>query len=237
PFASSFELQAHCAVGNYDSAVELMELMWGYMLDGPGMTNSTLLEGYRIDGSVGYPAYTHPARNSHCHGWSTGPTMVLLTGILGIKFTAPLGRSYTITPHRTKWLSHAEGGFSTSLGKFSVKLKGMVGKGGRRAEVLQVLTPAGTSGTVSWGGNEAASYGGVLKLANYLDSPGQWITLLNATDYEETNGSTWPTDSEGDGEFVPDADWVKPSQTEREVGKVDWNLLDTLARTHEVDEL
>lgn len=237
PFASSFELQAHCAVGNYDSAVELMELMWGYMLDGPGMTNSTLLEGYRIDGSVGYPAYTYPARNSHCHGWSTGPTMVLLTSILGIKFTAPLGQSYKISPHRTKWLSHVEGGFSTSLGKFTVKLKVMVGKGGRRAEVLQVLTPTGTSGTVTWGGNEAVSYGGVLKIANYLDSPGEWITLLNTTNYEDTNGSTWATDPEGDGEFVPDADWVKPSQTEREVGKVDWSTLNTWTRTHEVDEL
>ena len=86
-------------------------------------------------------------------GWSTGPTMVLLTGILGIKFTAPLGRSYIIRPHRTKWLSHIEGGYSTSLGQFVVKLNGMIGKGGRQAEVIQVSTPTGTSGTIQWGGN------------------------------------------------------------------------------------
>ncbi|OAF61937.1 hypothetical protein VC83_01396 [Pseudogymnoascus destructans] len=226
PFASSFELQAHCAVGDYDAAVELMELMWGYMLDGPGMTNSTLLEGYRIDGSVGYPAYTHPARNSHCHGWSTGPTMVLLTSILGIQFTAPLGRSYSITPQRTKWLNHVEGGYSTSLGKFVVKLKGMVGKGGRQAEILQASTPTGTSGTVYWGGNETVHNGGTLKVARYLDSPGQWIVLLNTTGYEEEKGNwTWPTDTEGEGEFLPDAEWVKPSGSEREVGTVDWSLI------------
>jgi hypothetical protein len=231
PFASSFELLAHCEVGEYDAAVELMELMWGHMLDGPGMTNSTLLEGYRIDGSVGYPAYKYPARNSHCHGWSTGPTMVLLTGILGIKFTAPLGRSHTITPHLTKWLNHVEGGFSTSLGKFSVKLKGMVGKGRRQVEVLQVSTPAGTSGTVYWGGNEAIVNGGVLKVARYLDSPGKWITLVNTTDYKEGEGNTtWETDSEGGGEFVPDADWVKPSRPERAVGKVDWSRVDISQR-------
>ncbi|KFY77108.1 hypothetical protein V499_03432 [Pseudogymnoascus sp. VKM F-103] len=226
PFASSFELQAHCAVGDHDTAVELMELMWGYMLDGPGMTNSTLLEGYRIDGSVGYPAYTHPARNSHCHGWSTGPTMVLLTSILGIQFTAPLGRSSIIRPHRTKWLNHVEGGYSTSLGKFAVKLKGMIGKGAREAEVLQVLTPTDTSGTVYWGGNQTVHNGGVLKVARYLDSPGQWITLLNTTDYgDEKDDTTWATDSEGDGEFLPDTAWVKPSSSEREVGVVNWSLI------------
>ncbi|KFX89044.1 hypothetical protein V490_07265 [Pseudogymnoascus sp. VKM F-3557] len=238
PFASSFELLAHCAVGDFDAAVELMELMWGHMLDGPGMTNSTLLEGYRIDGSVGYPAYKHPARNSHCHGWSTGPTMVLLTGILGIKFTEPLGKSYTITPHLTKWLSHVEGGFSTSLGKFVVKLKVMVGKERRRAEVLQVSTPGGTSGTVYWGGNETAVNGGVLKVARYLDSPGQWITLVNTTDIKEGEGNTtWETDSEGGGEFVPDADWVKPSRPERAVGKVDSSVVYIRQRSSGVDEL
>lgn len=238
PFASSFELLAHCAVGNYDTAVELMELMWGYMLDGPGMTNSTFLEGYRIDGSVGYPAYTHPARNSHCHGWSTGPTMVLLTGILGIKFTAPLGRSYIIRPHRTKWLSHIEGGYSTSLGQFVVKLNGMIGKGERQAEVIQVSTPTGTSGTIQWGGNETVANGGTLKIARYLDSPGEWITLLNTTDYEEEkDNSTWATDSQGGGEFVPDADWVKPSHSKRDVGKVDWSLLDIGLMPPGVEEL
>ncbi|KAL8965228.1 MAG: hypothetical protein Q9183_003960, partial [Haloplaca sp. 2 TL-2023] len=75
PFASSFELLGHCAAGHHDAAVELMQLMWGYMLDGPGFTNSTCVEGYRIDGDVQYPAYWSSARNSHAHGWSTGPTM------------------------------------------------------------------------------------------------------------------------------------------------------------------
>ncbi|KAL9581666.1 MAG: hypothetical protein Q9212_003755 [Teloschistes hypoglaucus] len=83
PFASSFELLAHCAAGNYDAAVELTQLMWGYMLDGEGFTNSTCVEGYRIDGDIQYPAYWSSARNSHAHGWSTGPTMLLLTEILG----------------------------------------------------------------------------------------------------------------------------------------------------------
>ncbi|KAL8865399.1 MAG: hypothetical protein Q9174_006904, partial [Haloplaca sp. 1 TL-2023] len=93
PFASSFELLGHCAAGHHDAAVELMQLMWGYVLDGPGFTNSTCVEGYRIDGDIQYPAYWSSARNSHAHGWSTGPTMVLLTQILGIKLETPLGRT------------------------------------------------------------------------------------------------------------------------------------------------
>ena len=50
PFSSSFELMGHAKANKADAAIELMELMWGYMLDGPGMTNSTTIEGYRTDG-------------------------------------------------------------------------------------------------------------------------------------------------------------------------------------------
>jgi hypothetical protein len=93
PLASSFELLAHSGAGNQDAAMELIELMWGYMLNGPGMTNSTLLEGYRLDGYIQYPAYWSAARNSHAHGWAAGPTTVLMKGILGIKLLSPLGKT------------------------------------------------------------------------------------------------------------------------------------------------
>ena len=80
--------------------------------------------------------------------------------------------------------------------------------------------------------------GGTLKIARYLDSPGEWITLLNTTDYEEEkDNSTWATDSQGGGEFVPDADWVKPSHSKRDVGKVDWSLLDIGLMPPGVEEL
>jgi len=29
-----------------------MRRQWGYMLDGPGFTNSTLIEGFRMDGDI-----------------------------------------------------------------------------------------------------------------------------------------------------------------------------------------
>lgn len=52
PFATGFELMAHCEAGRFQTSIDLMRLMWGYMLDGPGMTNSTLIEGYSVDGDI-----------------------------------------------------------------------------------------------------------------------------------------------------------------------------------------
>lgn len=235
PFASSFELLAHCAAGNHDAAVELMELMWGYMLDGPGMTNSTLVEGYRTDGYAQYPAYWSPARGSHAHGWSTGPTMTLLTEILGIKLLAPLGRRWEIRPHLTKWLSHAQGGYSTSLGKFEVKLKIMKGSGGRQAEVLEVTTPEDSEGVIWWGGQEMNVVGGRWKIARYLDAqieeervllrPDSAGQVAAMHDRHEREQGGWQKASEGDGEFVVDEEWRKPAHEKREPGVVDWEAL------------
>lgn len=112
PFSSSFELQAHCAASNHDAAVELMLLMWGYLLDGPGFTNSTLAEGFRADGYVHYPAYPVPSRDSHAHGWSTGPTSTLMQGILGIRLLKPGGAKWMISPVLPSWLGWMRGGFA-----------------------------------------------------------------------------------------------------------------------------
>jgi hypothetical protein len=154
PFASSFELLGHIGANNHDAAVELIELMWGYMLDGPGMTNSTLLEGYRIDGYIQYPAYWSDARNSHAHGWAAGPTTVLMQGILGIQLTSPLGKTWIIEPHLTKWLGHVRGGFATKLGKFEVVVSRKRTVAGGKVEILEVSVPTGTSGSINWGGKE-----------------------------------------------------------------------------------
>jgi hypothetical protein len=141
PFVSSFELLDHIAAGNYDAAVELIELMWGYMLDGPGMTNSTLLGRYRVDCYVQYPAYWSAARNSHSYGWSAGPTTVLMQGILG--------KTWEIEPHLTKWLSYAQGCFATKLGKFEVGVTLIRSPSTcRKIESLEISVPRGTAGFV-----------------------------------------------------------------------------------------
>ena len=52
PFVSGLELQAHYQVGDAGSALDLMRLEWGFMLNDPRMTNSTLIEGYSTNGSL-----------------------------------------------------------------------------------------------------------------------------------------------------------------------------------------
>lgn len=226
PFASSFELLGHIGAGNPDAAVELMELMWGYMLDGPGMTNSTLIESYRIDGYIHYPLYWSDARNSHAHGWSAGPTTVLMQGILGISLTSPLGRTWKIEPNLTKWLSSAQGGFATKLGKFEVQISLMRSAStGRRVEVLVVSVPDETSGSIVWAGTEqfidTRKQGTEFRFFRYLDGS------------QADQAHIW---SFGDAEmeFVNDDTWVKPPVEERPEGVVDWEALE---RTYALEAL
>ena len=214
PFATSFELIGHCAAGNYDAAVELIELQWGYMLDGPGFTNSTLAEGYRVDGDAQYPAYWSSARNSHAHGWSTGPTTVLMQEILGIKLLTPLGKTWVIEPHLTKWLSYAQGGFATKLGKFEVSITLMKERAtGQKFEILDFSTPKGTMGQLNFGGLRTKLLkGGRFKISRALsDGLRDQFTELQVDDPMEG--------------FVKDDEWVKPDVVEREPGVVDWVAL------------
>ncbi|KAL8674516.1 MAG: hypothetical protein Q9168_001108 [Polycauliona sp. 1 TL-2023] len=211
PFASSFELLAHCAADNHDAAVELMELMWGYMLDGEGFTNSTCVEGYRIDGDIQYPAYWSSARNSHAHGWSTGPTMVLLIKILGITLETPLGKAWTIQPHLTRWLRNVRGGFATGLGRFEVVLRRMKLDGWGRVEVLDVDTPRGSEGSVVFGGARMLVKGGKNRFIKYVDDamrvekvPSRWM----------------------DRQMEEDALFQRPELEDRAVGIVDWEALE-----------
>ncbi|RDW88561.1 hypothetical protein BP6252_00593 [Coleophoma cylindrospora] len=215
PFAGSFELLAHCSAGNYDAAVELMELQWGYMLDGPAFTNSTCAEGYRVDGDVQYPAYWSAARNSHAHGWSTGPTTVLMQEILGIKLTSPLGKTWSIKPQLTKWLSYAQGGFATRLGKFEVGIS-LVRQSstGLKIEVIRISTPKDTTGRIEWKGHimENVHGGHEVQFWRYKD---------------DLDGSVWNVGNEAVlKDLIADDEWIKPPIEEREPGVVNWEALE-----------
>lgn len=214
PFASSFELLAHCAAGDHDAAVELMELMWGHMLDGEGFTNSTCAEGYRIDGDIQYPAYWSSARNSHAHGWSTGPTMALLTQIVGITLETPLGQRWTIEPHLTRWLGHVRGGFATGLGVFEVVLRRMkvAGLGGGRVEVLDIETPQRSEGTVVFGGARMRVQGGKKRFI---------IRFVDEARRVEEVPLGWM-----DRWLEDDVGWERPKLQERAAGVVDWKALE-----------
>ena len=54
PFIGGFEIQGHFVSGNDERALDLIRLQWGYMLTTNLSVQSTLLEGYTANGSLGY---------------------------------------------------------------------------------------------------------------------------------------------------------------------------------------
>ncbi|KAK0719818.1 Six-hairpin glycosidase-like protein [Lasiosphaeris hirsuta] len=260
PFASGFELLAHCAAGDVAAAVELTLLEWGYLLEGEGFTNSTLAEGFRIDGFMQYPAYWSPARNSHAHGWSAGPTGVLVSDVLGIRLTGPGGSEWTVRPELTRWLGWARGGFATVEGRFEVKTwraveyQGVGGRGrtGRRAVISEMSAPAGTKGTVRGAGGEEFDFARAAAVEN-----GQGRVLwVSWEEEDEEMGAGAPSvqmvvktrdggddedwyrnmvvttvSKEGNTELRYDDEFVEPEMEERAPGVVDWSVMEKHFKT------
>lgn len=242
PFSSSFEFQAHCIAGNHDAAIELMLLMWGYLLDGPGFTNSTLAEGFRTDGYVHYPAYPVPSRNSHAHGWAAGPTSTLMNHILGIQLLSPGGETWRVKPVLTKWLGWARGGFAVGTGTFEVMMwrVALLNKEGERKStgvVAVVRVPEGTNGQFVWGGRQDNDFvteirGGETRAWACLDeNDGKSdVEEIEALDdiWEMKDGEAWYKQSVpygNEGVLVFDDTFQEPSMEERGPGEVDWKAL------------
>lgn len=148
PFISSFEVQGHFATGHTDRALELIRRSWGWYLNHPNGTGSTVIEGYLTNGSWAYRnyrGYSYDATYvSHSHGWSSGPTSALTNYIVGLQVTERLGSSWSLAPQFGD-LTHAEGGFSTKLGLFSAKWE--IEDRGQKY-VLSWDVPEGTQGEV-----------------------------------------------------------------------------------------
>ncbi|KAF5355117.1 hypothetical protein D9756_005314 [Leucocoprinus leucothites] len=153
PFVGGFEVQAHFIAGEGERAIDLLHRVhmfsteWGYMLYTNLSVQSTLLEGFTANGSLGYRAeagynFDH-SYTSHSHGWATGPTPALTFHVLGIGITSPEGQTWTVTPVLSG-LESAEGGLETGLGWFGVKWNVR-----RNVLTVQISTPKGTSGTVT----------------------------------------------------------------------------------------
>jgi hypothetical protein len=125
PYIESYEIKGHLAVRETQRALDLMRLSWGWYLENPYGTGSTMLEGYFEDGSFRYAndgfdgAGSYP---SHAHGWSSGPTDALISYVVGLRPTAPGGSEWTLAPQFGD-LTSAQGGFTTPLGKFSASWK------------------------------------------------------------------------------------------------------------------
>lgn len=147
PFISSFEVQGHFAIRETARALDLIRRSWGWYLNNPNGTQSTVIEGYLQNGTFGYRSnhgYSYDASYvSHAHGWSTGPTSALTNYILGLSITSPLGVTWKIAPQFGD-LHSVEGGFVTSLGKFQVSWV-------RRGDgyTVHFSVPKGTRGNVT----------------------------------------------------------------------------------------
>ncbi|KAJ3575453.1 hypothetical protein NPX13_g4031 [Xylaria arbuscula] len=147
PFISSFEIQSHFLAGNATRALDLIHRSWGWYLNHPNGTASTVIEGYLEDGSFAYRfnrGYSDPSYTSHAHGWSSGPTSALTNYVLGLEVTGPAGQEWSFAPQLGD-LEFAEGGFTTSLGKFQASWA--ITEAGKSYS-FNISTPEGTKGSV-----------------------------------------------------------------------------------------
>ncbi|KAK1529510.1 bacterial alpha-L-rhamnosidase domain-containing protein [Colletotrichum paranaense] len=89
PFISSIEVLAHFTARKPRRGLRLMRRTWGYMLDSPLMTGTTLVEGMSANGSLYYRSqrgYNYDAAyTSLSHSWSTGPTQALSFKVVGLE--------------------------------------------------------------------------------------------------------------------------------------------------------
>jgi hypothetical protein len=143
PFISGLELQVHMIAGRPSRALSLIRTMWGYMLEAPGMTGSTFIEGYAVDGSLHYAPYSNDPKVSHAHAWASGPTSILTFFVAGIRLEGPGGSRWSIEPSLGN-LKEVEAGFVTNLGDFMMKATKSDG-----VSQISFETPVSTSGNVS----------------------------------------------------------------------------------------
>ncbi|CAH0048976.1 unnamed protein product [Clonostachys solani] len=128
----------------------LLRRLWGYLLDeGSGLfTGSTFVEGLAANGSLYYRSersYKYDAAyTSLAHGWSSGPTTALVTGVLGLRLEEIGGRRWSLRPQLGEQLKSVQAGFETGLGWFEGKVT--VGEDGD-VEV-EVTAPKGTKGRI-----------------------------------------------------------------------------------------
>ncbi|KAI1777053.1 glycoside hydrolase family 78 protein [Hypoxylon cercidicola] len=158
PFISSFEIQAHLFAGQTQRALDLIRTSWGWYLHNENGTQSTMIEGYLVDGSFGYrhdAGYEEDySYTSHSHGWATGPVTALTEYVVGLSITSLAGSTWQLAPHFGD-LQHAEGGFTTSLGKYSAAWTA----DGDGSYVLDYSAPEGTSGVLILpGSNQSERY-------------------------------------------------------------------------------
>lgn len=122
PFISGVEVLGHFAAGEPDRALELTARLWGYLLDSPEMTGSTLAEGLAANGSLYYrgaSGYNYDAAyTSMSHSWSTGPLVALTTKLAGLELSGWF--RWTFAPRPGGGVRQVQSGFRSPFGQFDV---------------------------------------------------------------------------------------------------------------------
>ncbi|PMD49021.1 glycoside hydrolase family 78 protein [Hyaloscypha variabilis F] len=145
PFISGFELQALVHANKINDALSMIRKTWGWMINNPASTGSTMLEAWGANGQITYPFYKDkPSYISHCHPFSTGPVLVLTFELLGLNFTDAGGKSWEFRPSLGD-LEHCQGGFTGTYGKYSAGWK-RIRENGKIVFTCWVEASAGTIG-------------------------------------------------------------------------------------------
>lgn len=122
PFISGVEVLGHFAAGEAGRALELTQRLWGYLLDSPEMTGSTLAEGLAANGSLYYrgaSGYNYDAAyTSMSHSWSTGPLVALTNKLAGLELSGWFRWSFA--PRPGGGVRRVQSGFGSPFGQFNV---------------------------------------------------------------------------------------------------------------------
>ena len=108
PFMSYFEVLARYAVGFDTSALNLIRVEWGAMIE--QAPQSTMWETIGADGTT--PTGSDPSWD---HGWSSGAAPALTTEVLGVTPATPGFASFAAEPHPST-LARARGNVPTPHG-------------------------------------------------------------------------------------------------------------------------
>jgi alpha-L-rhamnosidase len=136
PFASGFDVHAHFEAGDATGALNLIRTVWGPMRPGQPYYSGATWEALALNGmpqSIG---------TSLAHAWSSGPTSALSKYVLGVRPVEPGYKTWLVEPQPGD-LSWATGTVPTPFGPIAVGWEKDA-----QGFNLELLVPAGTSGTV-----------------------------------------------------------------------------------------
>ncbi len=168
PFPGSMEVHAHFTANDDTTALAQIRRTWGYMLDSPIGTKSTMWEGISANGGLAY----NPPFMSLSHGWSTGPTSALTFDVLGTAPEPTIGQ-YRFVPHPGD-LTSVEGRITMPQGPINAAWSRSPSAG---TFTSQLTSPAGTTGRV-----------GIPKLDRQHHGLGQRRGRLEQRDLHRTTG-------------------------------------------------